>query len=110
MDLSRSSKEGKIVFIDGLTSLFGASEDISNIGYDDGKAILRDARIQSIDKEVRHHIGTSSEAERENVILMIDGLDLLLAATELDAMTLSDILADWRDVSCPQLIVQECCC
>ena len=101
LDLAKLETQGKLVYIDGLTGLFGdyiKGEGGLHTGKK-GAERLGDAGLESIEKVVGRYIGTVDLQSENRTLLMLDGLDILLAATETDAQALTDVVNEWREVS-----------
>lgn len=79
------SEKRKVTFIDGLSSGLG----------------LNTEGIKSVEKSVLDAVHTAKEGEEGNekkVIVIIDGLDFLLAATETRVEAMLDMIAEVREV------------
>ena len=109
------SRDGRIVFVDGLTSMFGAGGTVPAIP---GNVVLKDPGLEAVEKTVLGHLGSKNRGF-EKTVLVVDGLDLLLAATEADPFSIADMLAEWREVcyyplanpfSFPQLLIKLLAC
>ena len=66
-----------------------------------GKTVLKDAKIEGLTRCILAVVkGLEGEkAMGRRVMLILDGLDLVLAASCVDMLTMSDMLADLREVN-----------
>ena len=99
------SEKKSLAFVDGLSGLFHpdlvtqksagrATEGRSR------RTILRDASLDFVEKSIIAAInGLKGENPNSSqIVLVLDGLDLLLASTALDAEAMMDTLSELREV------------
>ena len=101
-DLPRHCKDGRFLFVDGLSGLFcPAGFAASELGAaSEGRAVLRDSHLESVYQAVRESIDKVKGQRPEcRVLLLLDGLDLLLAATGADVESLLDVVSSLREVN-----------
>ncbi|MCJ1448807.1 MAG: hypothetical protein MMC23_009326 [Stictis urceolatum] len=99
-DLPRHCKDGRFLFVDGLSGLFcPAGFAASELGAaSEGRAVLRDSHLESVYQAVRESIDKVKGQRPEcRVLLLLDGLDLLLAATGADVESLLDVVSSLRE-------------
>jgi elongator complex protein 6 len=85
--------------VDGLTDLF-AGKDSSTASME-GKVVLRSPEYEAVQKAVLEAItNAKAKSPGQRVLLIVDGIDLLPAATGQDVEALLDVVASWREVSC----------
>ena len=96
LDFDALSKHGRLAFIDGLGLFTPPTSGHSNLPYQS----LSQPTIEGLRVELEKAIAAMSK-KRTSIILIIDQVDLLLAATEgpLTGNTLQEMLLDVRDVS-----------
>jgi len=76
LDLEKLTKLERFVFVDGLSGLFlpgGGKEKV-------GEVVLRSHELESVAREIQGAIQRLRTMANENVVLIIDGVDSLLAA------------------------------
>ena len=83
--------------MDGLSGLFlpqsGDKAELPRYG-EEKVTVLKDARLEELEKTILRAV----QSLEGDVLLMIDGLDFLLAATEIEAQDLEDVLYTLREV------------
>ena len=86
--------------MDGLRRLFDQLEDGEAVA-ERGVTVLQDASLQRIEETVMRLLSESSArpAEASKPMLIWDGLDLLLAATNISAHEIIDMVAEVQEVS-----------
>ena len=86
--------------MDGLSDLF-SGEGVGKI-ENDGKVVLKDKTLQVVEKSVLGAVGSlqgqPKEKEERKTLLLIDGLDFLMAATGTQAGDVVDMVLEWRSV------------
>ena len=90
--------------MDGLSGLFSpVAGDRENFvrEKEQGRTVLRNSKLGEVEKEILRAIETlKRQGETQaRVLLVLDGPDLLLAATEAEALAVGDLVAELRDVS-----------
>ena len=102
LDFGKLIQESRLCFVDGLSELF-----ISKVepGYarskkETGRIVLRDPRIEALEKNILAAVNSlgGGRATAKRVLLILDGLDLVLAATGVDMQTMTDMLTELREV------------
>lgn len=96
-------------FVDGLGELFlpGAEEGKGEgRGVDRaeemGRTVLRDSSLGGVETGILRAIERVKGREgKARVLLVLDGLDLLLAATEAGAEAVADLVGELREVGSP---------
>lgn len=84
--------------MDGLNGLFAPVEG-SGLGEGEGGTVLRDANLGAVDVGILNAVESVKGGEgRARVLLVLDGLDFLLAATEAGAGAVGDLVAEVREV------------
>lgn len=96
------TEKGDLVFVDGLSNLSGVTGTSKK---ETGRTMLKDMNLRSVEQIILAAVESTKEAEAGsgNVVLILDGLDFLLAATNTDAGALLDTVAELREV-CGTLI------
>lgn len=90
LDLDKLVSKKRFTFVDGLTGLF--LPDTANFGKD----VLRSPGVTKVASELINAIQSLGDGK---VALVIDGLDLLLAAgAGFTAVGLNDLLSNLREV------------
>ncbi|MCJ1337708.1 hypothetical protein MMC09_002991 [Bachmanniomyces sp. S44760] len=96
LDLSRAIQQGRLIYVDGLSGLFlpqsGDKAELPRYG-EEKVTVLKDARLEELEKTILRAV----QSLEGDVLLMIDGLDFLLAATEIEAQDLEDVLYTLRE-------------
>lgn len=101
LDLTRLAKEGSFAFVDGLSDLFG--EDGSDRRPDRERVqglvhetVLKDPKLAAVEKSLLAAIEAiaGGKAGSGRTMLVLDGIDFLLAATDVDAQSLTEMLAE----------------
>ena len=89
--------KGEFAFVDGLSGLFGA---VGTASKDTNCTVLRDAKIQSIERSLLAVVKsiTKSPPGSEDVVLIVDGLDFFLAATDTNTESVLDMIRELREV------------
>ncbi|RKU41983.1 hypothetical protein DL546_002009 [Coniochaeta pulveracea] len=122
-DLDSAGRKGRFAFVDGLTGLYvppggggrGGVAGGVGTGRESWSVTLRSGRpedvrrvVDAVVEEQVRNAGGRDGGERK-VVLVVDQLDLLLAAGEEEGMggVLGDMLADWREVSDADSTVQR---
>ncbi|KAI9163367.1 hypothetical protein HJFPF1_04975 [Paramyrothecium foliicola] len=83
LDLDTLSKAGRFAYVDGLTGLFTGEAGGSNDG---SRRVLRSSKVADVAAVIEASLGDVRTSKR---ILIVDQLDLLLAATEDDVTSLA---------------------
>lgn len=84
--------------MDGLSGLFVSGEGVEGRGGGGG-VVLRDAGLGAVERGIRSAVeGVKGGVARARVLLVLDGLDLLLAATAAGAVEVGDLVAELREV------------
>ena len=77
----------------------GSEIEASGAKSDGNHAILRDARLEVTETEILKAIRSlRSGKDRGRVLLVVDGLDFLLAATNASAAAIDDMIGELREV------------
>ena len=95
MDFARLCKEGKLVFVDGLSNLFGKDVPATELGRE---VVTLESGIASVDAKVQKCLGEKTQRGSERVLLVLDGLDVLFGLAQADADDLAGLLLGWRKV------------
>ena len=90
--------------MDGLSGLFAPHNGVKTTDTaleGGGRAVLRDARLEGVERVILGAIESVNRQskDRGKVLLVVDGLDMLLAATDTDAQAMSDMVLELREVS-----------
>lgn len=99
VDLDAAGRKGRFVYVDGLTGLF-----LPGSGYEDKAPAwtvrLTSPRIEDVSRAVQS-VMDEIAARGGSVVLLMDQLDLLLAAAEGEAtgLRLGEMMLDLREVS-----------
>ena len=81
--------------MDGVSALFAAGDGVQ----EEGGVLLRDAELGAVERGVLSAVeGVKGGEEGARVLLVLDGLDMLLAATEGGALGVGGLVADLREV------------
>ncbi|KAL2888025.1 Elongator complex protein 6 [Ceratocystis lukuohia] len=99
VDLSRHCREGNFVFVDGLTSLFASSTNPNSpptMPATKGRVTLTSSKLTDIQGEIQAAVA-SLAGPGKNIVLIIDQIDFLLAATEGSATELQNALLSLRE-------------
>ncbi|MCJ1255885.1 hypothetical protein MMC24_003703 [Lignoscripta atroalba] len=102
LDLLRLAQKGKLSFVDGLSGLFAPHNGVKTTDTaleGGGRAVLRDARLEGVERVILGAIESVNRQskDRGKVLLVVDGLDMLLAATDTDAQAMSDMVLELRE-------------
>ena len=90
--------------MDGLSGLFLSNSQQPMLGKS-GEKILRNSALASVSEEIQNAIQTlNTGQEREKVVLIVDQLDLLLAAggDQIGTVELGELLMALREVCKPK--------
>lgn len=98
LDLDAMGRGGRFAFVDGLTGLFSSEEEGNSVvrgGRSDG--ILRSSKVEDVEAAIVTALG---QLQTDRKVLIIDQLDVLLAASEEDvtSTSLSGMLLSLREV------------
>ncbi|MCJ1359994.1 MAG: hypothetical protein MMC33_009997 [Icmadophila ericetorum] len=95
-NLTQFVGKGEFAFVDGLSGLFGA---VGTASKDTNCTVLRDAKIQSIERSLLAVVKsiTKSPPGSEDVVLIVDGLDFFLAATDTNTESVLDMIRELRE-------------
>ena len=87
--------------LSGLYSLVAGDGENSVREKELGRTVLRNSKLGEVEKEILRAMETlKRQGETQaRVLLVLDGLDLLLAATEAEALAVGDLVAELREVS-----------
>lgn len=90
-------------FIDGLSGLFTSNQ--KTVPVKTGQSILTKSDITSVSGEVLRVIRSLNGDAASKVLLVVDQLDLLLAAggDQVNSINIGEMLMDWREVRKQQL-------
>lgn len=97
LDVAQLATDGRFTFVDGLRSLFSAPRDGEAV-YEKGIEVLQKASLEIIEGAIMKILATRS-AEKSKIMLVLDGLDLLLAATAISAQEVLDMVSELQEVS-----------
>ena len=96
---------GNLAFVDGLSQLFhpdvGARKTAGRVVEEHPRRVsLKNTSLESIKKSIFASIKGLREGDSHSsrVVLVLDGLDFVLAATSTDAEAMTDTLAELRKV------------
>jgi len=99
LDLDGHEKAGRFVFVDGLEGLFLNA----NLPQKRDQRGLRSPDAADVEQAVSSAIEAikrpGQQMRGKEAVLIIDGLDLYLAATEAGANSLQETIGEWREVS-----------
>lgn len=96
--------------MDGLTALFDAAPSSTGTTSVEGHVVLSDAGIGAVEDAVLKAVrGVSANAPGGRVVLVLDGLDALLAMAgkgegEGGVEGMIDLVGEWREVSYERLV------
>lgn len=91
-------------FVDGLSGLFvpGSGEGKGAARVEEGvRTVLRDSRLGEVERGILSAVERVKGQGHGRVLLVLDGLDLLLAATEPGAQAMADMAGELRAVGWP---------
>ncbi|POS82251.1 hypothetical protein EPUL_005880, partial [Erysiphe pulchra] len=95
LNLTRLQQAKQYYFIDGLSGLF-LGEKLSNDAL--APPTLCSPDLKYINEEIRTAIKTIKEENEKKVLLVIDGVDVLLAAAkDVNPLTLEDMIVELRE-------------
>ena len=93
------AKDGHFTFIDGLSELFSIGTSSENSSPQiPGRVCLRDASVQNTEAAILECLDSLSSADSRKAMLLVDGLDLLLASTSTTSLEVLDMVMEWREV------------
>lgn len=105
LDLTRLVQKGRLVFADGLSSLFRENRldqrpDCEGLHGQAQEMVLKDARLEAVEKNLLAAIQsvTGMGPGGDRLLLVLDGIDFLLAATDIGAQSVMDMLTELRMV------------
>ena len=99
LDLAKPTAQNRFLCVDGLSELF-TSDTAGRPGVQGDHVVLRDASLKSIESTVGDLINRMNTATPERkTVLIVDGLDFVMAANEDSAADVADIIMEWRQVS-----------
>lgn len=103
LDLDAMSRSGRFAFVDGLTGLFSGEEGQNVVGgAPNGRSdrVLRSSKVRDVEAGI---IAALGQLRTEKKVLIIDQMDVLLAASEEDVTSsaLSGMLLSLREVHNP---------
>ena len=105
LDLVKLLEKQNLAFLDGLSALFhqdDRDQDSTRRGLrgKSKRSVLTDSSIESLEKSIFTAINSLKEENQNSkrIVLVLDGLDLLLASTATDAEMMMDLLAELREV------------
>ena len=94
--------------MDGLSSLFRENEaalraDREGFQGQMRETVLKDSKLEAVEKSLQAVIQsvTRREAAGDRLLLVLDGIDFLLAASDIDTQSVTDMLAELRTVRYP---------
>ena len=93
LDLAAGTLKTHFTFVDGLTKLFSAPD--GRHMEDEGVPVLRDSSVKAIERTVVNALSSTSQSRQ--TLLIFDGLDLVLAATQTSAYELIDMVAELQE-------------
>ena len=93
-------------YIDGLTRLFDSHTSKKGGQIIEGsRVLLQDARLETLEQVVRERIQATKAHTDVRALLVLDGLDVLLATSGTDAQSLIDMIAEWREVNASSFLI-----
>ena len=94
--------------MDGLSGLFTPGEGVARV-EDEGKTALKDSRLEEVEKGILSAVerlkGKGERDGKARVLLVLDGLDLLLATMEAEALAVGDLVGELREVRDPVISI-----
>ena len=92
--------------MDGLSEVFGmgAASNGDSTPQIPGRVCLRNSSIDHIESSVMRCLDTPPSDGIGKTLLLVDGLDLLLAATSTTSLEISDMMMEWREVDALTLL------
>lgn len=100
MDLDKFSAKNRFAFVDGLSGLFLSRQGKPTVGRTDEKVLINPG-LASLSQEIHAAVQALKTSQGgKKVLLVIDQLDLLLAAggDEVGAVSLGEMLLELREV------------
>ena len=92
--------QGSLVYIDGLMGLSENHREVEgHLNTKWKRVLLRDLGLETLEETVNSCIHVMKTHTEERILLVLDGLDMLLAITEVDAQALTDMVMGWREVN-----------
>ena len=120
----RHLKSGRVTFVDGLSELFTYTDKLrtaKSVG-ESGQRFVRDPKLDVVERTVLDAVEHSKHENlsllRKRTLLVLDGLDLYIAATGWPLQEVNDMLEEWREVrsatlDSPSIVVEiqmvSCC-
>lgn len=100
LDLNKARTTGRIVYIDGLSELYSGKlrRDSSSKAVEGSNIVISDSRLSVIEALVSGALATAAAGSSLKPLLILDGLDFLLASTRITATELLSSLMTWRPV------------
>ena len=103
-DLAKVEEDGRLLYVDGLHEIFkrGASVRVNDNAAEPKDivpcTVLKDARLKSIERAILVAINSLGSGTREDVLLVLDGLDFLSGAIGVAAREVDEVIGELREV------------
>ncbi|MCJ1435719.1 hypothetical protein MMC27_005094 [Xylographa pallens] len=103
IDFVRHLKSGRVTFVDGLSELFTNTNKLRTAKSEgeSGHRFVCDPKLDVVERTVldaiEHSKHEDPSLERKRTLLVLDGLDLFIAATGWPLQEVNDMLEEWRE-------------